>query len=257
MGSDAGTLLEIERATKTYGRGQAQHTALDSISFAVVRGQTVAVIGESGAGKSTLVRLIAGLEKPTSGAIKVLGDAPRLIRGQVSPVQVVFQDPVEALNRHQSVGASIAEPLRGLSARERQGRVSELMVDVGIDPARSRDRPRALSGGQLQRVVIARALAAEPALLLCDEPTSALDVSVQAQIVNLLLDLQERNRFACVLVTHDLGVARIMSDDLVLLRRGRIEENGRNEEFFGGPRSAYGRQLLSDTAQQQTSLPRK
>jgi ABC-type glutathione transport system ATPase component len=248
-------MIAADRATlnatgisKRYGRGRTEHVALEPMSLRVGAGETVAVIGESGAGKSTLVRLIAGLERPTSGSVSVLGRQPGPRRGRVSPVQVVFQDPVAALNRHVSVGASIGEPLRGLPSAERRDRVAQLMRDVGLDPARARHRPHTMSGGQLQRVVIARALAAQPSVLLCDEPTSALDVSVQAQIVNLLLDLQKQRGFACLLVTHDLGVARVMADRIVLLRRGRVEETGDNESFFRGPASDYGRQLLDDVA---------
>ncbi|GAB3588584.1 hypothetical protein GCM10027445_69750 [Amycolatopsis endophytica] len=202
--------------------------ALDSVEFAVKRGMTTAVIGESGAGKSTLIRCVAGLEKPTRGSVAINGRQvapPR--HGNTSPVQMVFQNPADALNPVRSVGWSISEPLRKLRRRERRVRVAELMASVGIDPARRKDRPRAFSGGQLQRIVIARALASSPEVLLCDEPTSALDVSVQAQIVNLLLELQEEHLFACIVVTHDLAVARALADDVIVLRHGKM--------LFSGP----------------------
>jgi ABC-type glutathione transport system ATPase component len=163
---------------------------------------------------------------------------------------MIFQHPAEALNRFISVEASIAEPLRHLQRKERRSRVAELLRSVGVDPGRGRDRAAAFSGGQLQRIVTARAFAADPALLLCDEPTSALDVSVQAQIVNLLLRLQQERGFACVLVTHDLGVARVLAHNVLVLKDARMVELTPADEFFAGPREAYSRHLLATTAQQ-------
>jgi ABC-type glutathione transport system ATPase component len=137
---------------------------------------------------------------------------------------MVFQHPGDALNRFASVGASIAEPLHGMNKRERRRTVEDLMERVGIDRGRAGDKPAGFSGGQLQRIVTARALAANPKILLCDEPTSALDVSVQAQIANLLLDLQEVQQFAIMLITHDLGLAKVLADDVVVLRQGKVVE---------------------------------
>ncbi len=227
-------------------KGVVRH-ALDSVEFTVDPGRTTAVIGESGAGKSTLIRCVAGLEKPTKGAVLVGGvevTAPK--HGTTSPVQMVFQNPTDALNPVRSVGWSVAEPLRNLGKRDRRARVAELMTSVGIDPARYKERPKAFSGGQLQRIVIARALASSPDVLLCDEPTSALDVSVQAQIINLLLDLQEKYQFACIVVTHDLAVARALADDVVVLRHGSMLFSGSLSEMIGDAADLdpYVRQLV-------------
>jgi ABC-type glutathione transport system ATPase component len=249
-GQDQQPVLRIDGVTHAYGKLAQKRTVLDEVSFDVQHGRTTAVIGESGAGKSTLTRIIAGLEQPAAGQVLIDGRPARVQTGKVSPVQMVFQHPAEALNPFASVGASIAEPLRGLSKRERRRKVAELMERVGIDGARAGQKPSSFSGGQLQRIVTARALAAEPRVLLCDEPTSALDVSVQAQIVNLLLDLQDAQQLTIVLITHDLGVAKAMADDIVVLRNGKLIEHSQAEAFFAGPREPYSRELLDTTAKQ-------
>jgi ABC-type dipeptide/oligopeptide/nickel transport system ATPase subunit len=243
-------VLQVEGVSHSYGQLANRHTVLDDISFTVTRGSTTAIIGESGAGKSTLTRIVAGLEQPGQGRVLIDGEPTRVRSGRVSPVQMVFQHPANALNRFANVGASIAEPLHGLTKDERRRRVAELMQRVGIDPARAGEKPKSFSGGQLQRIVTARALAAEPKLLLCDEPTSALDVSVQAQIANLLLDLQDAQQLTMVLVTHDLGLAKVMAHDVVVLRDGKLVEHSPAVEFFAGPREAYSRELLDTTAKQ-------
>jgi ABC-type glutathione transport system ATPase component len=250
MNRDDTPALQVEGVTHAYGKLAQRRTVLDDISFEVHRGRTTAVIGESGAGKSTLTRIIAGLEQPDGGRVLVGGEPTRVRTGSVSPVQMVFQHPADALNRFASVGASIAEPLRGMSKQQRRHKVAELMERVGIPGSRAGEKPRSFSGGQLQRIVIARALAAEPQMLLCDEPTSALDVSVQAQMVNLFLELQEARRFAIVLVTHDLGVAKVMADDVVVLRHGKLVERSPADAFFARPQEEYSRGLLDATARQ-------
>jgi ABC-type glutathione transport system ATPase component len=242
--------LKVEHVTHAYGRMASRRIVLEDISFEVQAGQTVAVIGESGAGKSTLTRIIAGLEAPAGGRVLIDGEPTRVRTGHVSPVQMIFQHPSEALNRFASVGTSIAEPIRGLTRAQRRERVVELMERVGIDGSRANQKPKSFSGGQLQRIVTARALAADPKVLLCDEPTSALDVSVQAQIVNLLLDLQDAQRLTIVLVTHDLGVAKTMADDVIVLRNGKLVEHAPADTFFAGPQEAYSRELLETTAKQ-------
>ena len=223
----------------------ASRPAIRDISFAVQPGRTLAVVGESGAGKSTLARIVAGLEAPDAGSVTLGGEPVRLRPGRVSPIQMVFQNPFDALNPLRSIRASVAEPLRRERAGERRRRVAHALERVGLDPRRGDQRPAAFSGGQLQRVVLARALAADPAVLLCDEPTSSLDVSVQAQVVNLLLELQETQGFACVLVTHDLGVARVLADEVMVLRHGEVAEHRPAAELFADPGDAYTRELLA------------
>jgi peptide/nickel transport system ATP-binding protein len=247
--------VRVVDAAVDYRRRRERFRALDGVTFELRAGQTLAVVGESGAGKSTLVKLVAGLEQPAAGTVEVNGSPPRLRAGTVSPVQVVFQNPIEALNPYASVGRSIAEPLRDLSREQRRQRVAELLDDVGLEPARAGSRPSAFSGGQLQRVVLARALAADPAVLICDEATSALDVSVQAQIANLIMKLQGTKGFACLLVTHDLGLAHVLADSVLVLRNGEPVELAPASRFFAGPRTTYARSLLAATRDHQLRDP--
>ncbi|MEU3274247.1 dipeptide/oligopeptide/nickel ABC transporter ATP-binding protein [Saccharomonospora sp. NPDC006951] len=227
--------IEVTGLTKRFDpRGGTSRVALEDVSFTVAPGRTIAVVGESGAGKTTLVRCVAGLEKPTLGEIRINGEPLVLRPGRVSPVGMVFQNPTDALDPMRSIGASVAEPLRGMSRSERRTRVTELLSLVGISAARAKERPKSFSGGQLQRVVIARGLASDPEVLLCDEPTSALDVSIQGQIVNLLLRLQAEHRFAGIVVTHDLAVARVLADDALVLKAGRVVFHGSVEEMIDG-----------------------
>jgi peptide/nickel transport system ATP-binding protein len=240
--------VEIRDASRVFSARGRAHRALRGVSLALESGRTLAVVGESGSGKSTLARLVAGLDRPTSGAVLVGGAPPRLRGGRPSPVQMVFQSPSEALNPYRPVGASIAEPLRALPRAERRRRVGALMEQVGLDPGLAGRRPEALSGGQQQRVVIARALAPDPQVLVCDEPTSALDVSVQAQIVNLLLATQEQRRFTLFIVTHDLGVVRVLADEVALLQDGELIEHVVADRFFAAPEHEHARALLRAAA---------
>lgn len=238
-------VVVVEGVSKAYGRGSGRQTVLSGISFQIEAGSTLAIVGESGSGKSTTARLVAGLEPPTQGTIRVAGALPRLRPGKVSLTQMVFQNPTEALNPLISIGESIAEPLRGMSRSEREQNVAQQLDAVGVAPARMSERPRQFSGGQLQRIVVARALAGRPKVLICDEPTSALDVSVQARLLNLLLDLQDEHRFAMLLVTHELAVAKVLADSILLLKAGKAVEAAPAESFFREPGSVYGRELLS------------
>jgi ABC-type glutathione transport system ATPase component len=236
-------VLSVTDVSRHYPR--TPRPAVAGVSFELERGRTLAIVGESGAGKSTLARMIVGLERPTSGRVTLDGRDVRTRYGRVSPLQMVVQNPFDGLNPLRSIGWSVGEPLRKRPRRERRARVGELLELVGIDPRRAGERPRAFSGGQLQRIVTARALAADPQVLICDEPTSALDVSVQAQILNLLLRLQAELHFACVLVTHDLGVVRVLAEDVLVLKDGAVVEQRAADELFAAPRADYTRELLA------------
>ena len=236
-----------ENLTKVYRSGHRLVRALDEVSFEAQAGQTLAVIGESGSGKSTLTRLITGLELPTTGRILINGAPARLRSGHPASAQLIFQDPAGSLNPYRKVWKSVAEPLRHLNRRARRSAAAEMLVRVGIDRDRHEDRPGRFSGGQLQRIAIARALVARADVLLCDEPTSALDVSVQAQILNLLRELQLQIGFTCVFVTHDLAVAQVVADHILVLRDGRVREMAGAAEFFVGPRDPYSRALVAST----------
>jgi ABC-type glutathione transport system ATPase component len=246
-------VLSVDGLTREYRNRGVTARVLDAVSVEVGAGRTLAVVGESGAGKSTLARLICGLDRPTAGTVRVAGRDPAPRSGAPSPVQLVFQNPIDALNPFLAIGRSIGEPLRSSPRERRQARIAELLQRVGIDPERAGQRPAAFSGGQLQRIVLARALAASPQVLVCDEPTSALDVSVQAQIVNLLLELQAAMGFACVLVTHDLAVVRVLAHDVLVLRHGRTVEVAPADRFFAAPREEYSRSLLDAVARQALS----
>ena len=210
------TLLELVGVTKTYGaRRRHPVTALDDVSFRLPRGRITALVGESGSGKSTAIRCLLGLEKPDSGRIEYKGarlnaGTGGLGRARHREIQVVFQDPTASLNPRMSAADLIGEGLivHGLASGKaaRAARVAALMRLVGLDPDAGRRRPRDFSGGQRQRIAIARALAVEPELLVCDEAVSALDVSVQAQILNLLLDMRDQLDLTVLFVTHDLAV---------------------------------------------------
>jgi ABC-type dipeptide/oligopeptide/nickel transport system ATPase subunit len=236
-----------ENLTKVYRSGHRVVRALDAVSFEVRPGQTLAVIGESGSGKSTLTRLITGLEGPTEGRILISGEPSRLRSGRPASAQLIFQDPAGSLNPYRKIWKSVAEPLRHLDRQARRTAATEMLTRVGIDPARHGDRPGRFSGGQLQRVAIARTLVARADVLLCDEPTSALDVSVQAQILNLLRELQQDIGFTCVFVTHDLAVAQVVADHIMVLRDGQVREHAAAGEFFAGPRDPYSRALIAAT----------
>jgi ABC-type glutathione transport system ATPase component len=236
-------MLEVREVSRRYGR--AEQPAVADVSFDLAAGRTLAIVGESGAGKSTLARMLVGLERPTTGTIELDGRSVRTRYGVVSPLQMVVQNPFGGLNPLRSVGWSVGEALRKRRRAERRARVAELLGLVGVDPRRANERPRAFSGGQLQRIVLARALAADPQVLVCDEPTSALDVSVQAQILNLLLSVQEELKFACVLVTHDLGVVRVLAADVLVLKDGAVVEQSSADDLFASPSSPYTRELLA------------
>jgi len=227
--------------------------AVGGVSFDVAPGRTLGLVGESGCGKSTTARLVLGLMTPTAGSVRFEGvDVPsergarwRALRRRM---QMVYQDPLGALDRRLPVDAQVAEPLDiaadGRRA-ERIGRAHELMAAVGLTPNLYSRYPHELSGGQRQRVVLARALIVRPALLVCDEPVSALDVSIQAQVVNLLRDLQSRFGVAYLFISHDLKVVRQVSDEVAVMYLGRIVEQGPPDDLFHRPQHPYTQALVS------------
>ena len=240
-------------STGLFGRGTAVVKAVDGVSFDVPAGQTMAIVGESGCGKSTVARLVLRLIEPTRGAVKLDGrdlvglpqSALRAVRGRL---QIVFQDPYGSLNPRMTVGDMLAEPLmlHGTVPRSgRRARVAELLSLVGLRPESGSRYPHEFSGGQRQRLAIARALAAEPKVIVCDEPVSALDVSIQAQILNLLADLQRRFGLAYVFISHDLSVVRQVADTVAVMYLGRFVESGPAQRVFERQRHPYTRALLT------------
>lgn len=251
-------LLEVRDLTRHFAaatlfRREAPVQALTGVSFDLARGETLAIVGESGSGKTTLARTLLRLEEPDAGSIRFDGldvralDAAGL-RALRRRMQIVFQDVGGALNPRLTVAAAVAEGLEIHRIVPRAGiaeRVRALLAEVGLDPALAARYPRALSGGQRQRVVIARALAVEPAFLVLDEPVSALDVSVQAQVLNLLLELQQRRGLAYLYIAHDLAVVRQIAHRVGVMYLGRLVELGPTEPLLAGPSHPYTRALVS------------
>ena len=226
--------------------------AVQDVSFDLRPGETLAVVGESGCGKSTLARLLVRLEQPTSGRVvfrgrDVAGFGRRDLRRFRSKVQVVFQDPYSSLNPTMTVGQLVTEPWgihHTVPRRERRARAEALLESVGVDAGYYQRRPSELSGGERQRIGIARALALEPEVVVCDEPASALDVSVQAQILTLLEELQERLGLAYVFISHDLSVVRYLAHRVAVMYLGRVVELGLGRDLYENPRHPYTRGLL-------------
>ncbi|WP_262332411.1 ABC transporter ATP-binding protein [Bosea sp. BH3] len=222
--------------------------AVEDVSFTVRRGTTFSIVGESGCGKSTLARMVVGLQRPTEGMLNFRDI--RRADGSFGPprVQMIFQDPYASLNPRWRVGDIIAEPIRELKLRpdenSTKARVGDLLEVVGLSRSDASRYPHAFSGGQRQRISIARALATEADFLVCDEPTSALDVSVQAQILNLMVKLQQEFGLTYLFISHNLSVVRHMSDDLAIMYLGRFVEAGPAEQVFTRPRHPYTRLLL-------------
>ncbi|MEV5974180.1 ATP-binding cassette domain-containing protein [Streptomyces sp. NPDC051921] len=248
--------LVVAGLRKEYG----DHTAVDDVSFTLAPGSSLGIVGESGSGKTTTVRMLVGLERADAGTVTLdgrdrsarpRGRAERLARAR--EIQMVFQDPYLSLDPRITVGGSVEEVLRlhfRLTPAARRARVRELLDQVGLGPREAAALPRGLSGGQRQRVAIARALAAEPRILVLDEAVAALDVSIQAQILELLARVRREAGVGFLFVTHDLGVVRHITDDIVVLRQGRIVEAGPTARVLAAPGHAYTRLLLD-------SVPRR
>ncbi len=267
----SGPLLSLRGVTKHYpvtrsifGRQSGVIRAVDGIDLSLQRSETLGLVGESGCGKSTLGRVILRLEEPTSGEILFDGrDLSTLSRRELHHMrrrmQVVFQDPYSSLNPRLSVGRTIGEGLvihRMGSAADRRERVRELMDLVGLHPEDVHRYPHEFSGGQRQRIGIARALALNPELVICDEPLSALDVSIQAQIINLLQDLQEQFQLTYLFISHDLSVVRHISDRVAVMYLGRLVELAPARELFEKPGHPYTQTLLSAVPSLDPTAPR-
>lgn len=248
------TILEVRELKKFSPIGKKYLHAVDGVSFTVERGTTLGIVGESGCGKTTLGRVILGLTPATSGEVIFEGQditkySPKQLRKLKNEMQIIFQDPFSSLNPHYTIAESIEEPIllngKAQTRQERLDRVAELMELVGLPLEYFNSYPFELDPGRLQRAGIARAIAMDPKLIVCDEPVSALDVSIQAQILNLLMDLQERMGFTYIFITHDLSVVHHLSDSIAVMYLGECVEFGSKEQIFEAPQHPYTKSLLS------------
>jgi len=257
----AAPVLETRALTRHYAvssglfAAPARVRALEDVTLALAPGRTLAVVGESGCGKSTLARQIAMLETPTSGTlllggVDAAGADAATRRALRKTVQMVFQNPFASLNPRKKIGLTLEEPLAintTLGRAEREARGRAMLAKVGLSPEHYRRYPHMFSGGQRQRIAIARALMLEPRLVVADEPVSALDVSIQAQVLNLLMDLQESTGVAYDFISHTLAVVELIADEVVVMYLGRVMERAPKAELFAAPRHPYTRALLAST----------
>jgi len=249
------TVRDIRREYRAKGglfRQDKITHALKGVSFSVKRGKTLAIVGESGCGKSTLARILTLIDAQTAGELQIEGEIINIAAQAIAPalrrkVQMVFQNPYASLNPRQKIGSILAEPLllnTNMSAAARQKVVAEMLKKVGLPVEACNRYPHMFSGGQRQRIAIARALMLQPKLLVLDEPVSALDLSVQAQVLNLLADLQDEFHLTYVFISHDLSVVRYIADDILVMCFGEVAEYGPCEEVFRNPRHSYTKKLF-------------
>jgi len=247
-------LIQVDDARKIFKNGRRTVTALDGVSIEVGEHESVGIVGESGSGKTTLARILVGLEKATSGRIAIDGIpasdwaslSARDQRKLRSTIQIVFQDPYSSLNPMRSIGSILREAiaLGEPTIKDRNAEVGSLLTSVGLPPDYAERKPVALSGGERQRVAIARVLAAKPRILVCDEPVSALDMSVQAQILNLLIKLRSERGLGYIFITHDLSIVRQVTERLYVMQGGRVVESGPTDEVLSNPSDPYTAELL-------------
>lgn len=245
-------VLRVKNITQRFGHGENTMTALDDVSLDVRRGETLGLVGESGSGKSTLARAILLMRRPTEGTIEFDGEEVTGLRGRAlrlhrRRVQMVFQDPNDSLDPRFTIGRSVAEPLvaAGMPPRQRRTRVHEALDQVGIPMDAVERYPHEFSGGQRQRIAIARAMAADPEFIVLDEPTSALDVSVQAQVLNLLVRLQEQTGVTYLFITHNLSVVHHIAHRVAVMHAGKVVEEGTGEQVMNAPEHPYTQGLLA------------
>jgi peptide/nickel transport system ATP-binding protein len=253
-------LLAVEGLSKRYRLPRAhllakapEVQALDGVSFVLQAGKSLGVVGESGSGKSTLARLVMALEPPSAGHVLLAGEdlhqlAPAALRQRRNQLQMVFQDPFGSLDPRRTVLQTVAEPLavlQGLGKAEQLRSATQALLAVGLSAADLGKHPHEFSGGQRQRIAIARALITRPALIVADEPVSALDVSVQAQVLNLLQDLQDSLGLSYLFISHDLAVVALLCDDVIVLHQGRIVEQGPTQQVLRQPQHPYTQRLLA------------
>ena len=250
----ADTLLEVSHLKKYFKTPRGMLHAVDDVSFSIERGKTLGIVGESGCGKSTTGRCVLRLVEPTSGSIRfegreLMGLKPAEMRSLRGEMQMIFQDPFASLNPRKTVGEIIAEPLRWnrreLKGSDREREILQLMDTVGLAERLYNTYPHELDGGRRQRIGIARALAVNPKFIVCDEPVSALDVSIQAQILNLLKELQKDRGLTYIFITHDLSVVNYFSDDIAVMYLGQLIEKAPSAELFDHPTHPYTQALLS------------
>ena len=263
-------LLQVEGLTKHYRAAGSFFSAssglvraVDGISFSIEEGRTFALVGESGCGKTTVTKVLLRLEQPTSGVVRFRNKIVHELKGQDlrdyrRAVQAVFQDPYSSLNPRMQVHDIVADPLQiheGLKGAALRARVAELLADVGLNPTAAERYPHQFSGGQRQRIAIARALALRPKLMILDEPVSGLDVSIRAQILNLLVDLQQSHGLSYLLISHDLAIVEHMSDDVGVMYVGKFAELCTKEALYGAPQHPYSKALLAAMPHPNPEIP--